>query len=79
MQIKQSVRASKTANQYTQNKKATSENCSVRSTLISWLITYFFNVIFSEAFLNSFSNGLANSLNKPTSSQFFKNLVGVGV
>lgn len=33
----------------------------------------------SEAFLNSFSNGLASSLNKPTSSQFFKNRVGVGV
>lgn len=33
----------------------------------------------SEAFLNSFSKGLANSLNKPTSSQFFKNRVGVGV
>lgn len=33
----------------------------------------------SEAFLNSFSKGLANSLNKPTSSQFFKKRVGVGV
>lgn len=33
----------------------------------------------SEAFLNSFSKGLASSLNNPTSSQFFKNRVGVGV
>lgn len=33
----------------------------------------------SEAFLNSCSKELANSLKSPTSSQFFRNLVGVGV
>lgn len=33
----------------------------------------------SEAFLNSCSKELASSLNSPTSSQFFRNRVGVGV
>lgn len=33
----------------------------------------------SEAFLNSCSKELASSLKSPTSSQFFRNLVGVGV
>lgn len=33
----------------------------------------------SVAFLKSWSNGLASSLKSPTSSQFFKNRVGVGV
>lgn len=33
----------------------------------------------SVAFLKSWSNGLASSLKSPTSSQFFKKRVGVGV
>ncbi len=33
----------------------------------------------SAAFLKSWSNGLASSLKSPTSSQFFKKRVGVGV
>lgn len=33
----------------------------------------------SAAFLNSCSKELASSLKSPTSSQFFRNLVGVGV
>lgn len=38
-----------------------------------------FLMSYSLAFLKSWSNGLASSLKSPTSSQFFKKRVGVGV